>query len=308
MPEPSLTVLMTVYNAMPYLQEAVAGILAQTCRDFDFLIVDNCSTDGSGAFLDQLEQEWSAKGQGQSPRLIIVHLDRNIGRTPVLRLGLERIESDLTAIMDADDFSLPERLERQRAFLAAHPDVDVLGTDVEYMDRAGVTAGRERFPTDHESLRDRLPVFNQFAHSACMFRTAKAKAVGGYPLEFPYAQDLALWIAMFKAGSRAASLAEPLTRIRTHPAQETRNEALSRARAEDDQRLALAMLDIPGISREAQQAACLRSAAALLRLRRYGPACRLLLRAMRIRPWLLPVNKQLLERTRMLLQETKKPK
>jgi glycosyltransferase involved in cell wall biosynthesis len=308
MPEPSLTVLMTVYNAMPYLKEAVAGVLAQTCRDFDFLIVDNCSTDGGGAFLDQLEQDWAGAAQGRSPRLIIVHLDRNIGRTPVLRFGLDRIETELTAIMDADDFSLPERLERQRAFFAAHPDVDLLGTDVEYMDQEGLVAGRERFPVDHESLRDRLPVCNQFAHSACMFRTAKAKAVGGYPPDFPYAQDLALWIAMLRAGSRAASLAEPLTRIRTHPAQASRNEALSRARAEDDQRLALAMLDLPGFSRDAQQAACLRHAAALLRLRRYGPALQGLLRAMRVRPWLLPLNPLLLERTRMLLREPKKPK
>ena len=286
----ALTVLMTAYNAMPYIVEAVEGVLCQDFRDFTFLILNNGSTDGTGDYLKKLERKCMSTSPESLPRLSIIHLENNIGRTAVLNKGLELVESEFTAIMDADDYSFPARLGRQISFMQANPDVDLLGTDVRYMDSNGKALREDRFPSAHGRLRDRLPLYNQFAHSACMYRTEKARAAGGYSSSFSYAQDLALWVEMLRRGGRAASIPEVLTCIRMHPGQATRDAGQRKARITDNHRLAEAMLEIPGMSRAARQAALLRSAGALFGLGRKSEARERILQGTAEAPLLLFCN------------------
>jgi glycosyltransferase involved in cell wall biosynthesis len=283
---------MTVRNGMPYLEEAVRCILRQTRRDFTFLILNNASSDGTRAFLDGTAAE---HGPGR-PRLILRHLSADAGRTGALSLGLEAAETELVAVMDADDLCRPDRLERQSAFLALHPETDILGSDVDYVDAAGAVVARGRFPTEHEGLRDMLPLSNPFANSACMFRAAAARAAGGYDLSFPYAQDSALWTAMMRKGSRAASIGDFLTGIRVHAGQATRDRSLLRARLRDDCRIALSMLTIPGLSAAARQAALARAACAMFRLGERGNAVKTAWRALLEAPLLCFRNPLLLLR------------
>lgn len=304
MPQPSITVLMTAYNAMPYISEAVASVLAQSDPDFTFLILNNGSTDGTGERLRELEAERA--GQEKGPRLRITHLEKNIGRTPVLNKGLEMVESDITAILDADDIAMPERIARTKNFFIRNPDIDLVGSDITYIDGTGNIIGEDSYPSEHEELCRRLPLVNQFAHSACAFRTEKARAAGGYSTDYPYAQDLALWISMFKSGCRAASMPEVLARIRTHPGQTTRDIALMKLRAKDNFNLSQAMLDIPGMSGEAKQAARLRSAAALMKLGRPRAALAQTWQGICEAPLLLPFNRLLW--SRLLLQYEKRAK
>ncbi|MFC1937085.1 glycosyltransferase family 2 protein [Chloroflexota bacterium] len=98
-----MTVLMTVYNGEPYLYEAVASILAQTYRDFRFLILDNASTDNSRGVIRSFND----------PRIKLVELPENIGLVAALNRGLEMIDTPFVARMDADDISLPTRLEKE---------------------------------------------------------------------------------------------------------------------------------------------------------------------------------------------------
>ncbi len=293
---------MTAYNAMPYIREAVENILDQSLREFSFLILNNGSTDGTRAFLEDLARRHAEKAalaaqeKGVYPKLKIIHLEENIGRTPVLNKGLALVETDLTAIMDADDLAAPERLARQAAFFQAHPEVDLLGSDVRYVDRGGAVIGQEHFPSEHTRLCERLPLYNQFAHSACMFRTAGARAAGGYCEGFPYAQDLALWVEMLKMGKKAASIPEALAGIRVHPGQASRDKALAVIRNNDNYRLAEAMLDIPGLGPAARQAARLRSAGALFSLGRRGAALAQGWQGLLEAPLLLPCNPLLWER------------
>ncbi|MDR3175794.1 MAG: glycosyltransferase [Desulfovibrio sp.] len=256
-----LTLIMTVRNGMPYLEEAVDSIFAQTLREFTFLIINNASEDGTRGFLEQT----AAGAHGKRPLLRVEHLPVNAGRTGALNLALGLVETELTAVMDADDLSARNRLERQVEFLRLHPEVVLLGSDVDYIDAQRRVVGEERFPTVHEALRDHLPLYNPFAHSACMYRTGAARAVGGYDSSFAYAQDLALWIAMLRDGGRVASLKEKLVMIRKHGGQATRNTGMAGERALDNLRLSEAMLGLPGIGRSARQAALLRLACA-----RYG--------------------------------------
>ena len=295
---------MTAYNAMPYIREAVGSALAQTQQDFTLLILNNGSQDGTGAYLRELEA--AHKGTDKLPRLVIEHLDSNIGRTPVLNRALARVETDITAILDADDIAMPQRIARTVAFFDRNPDIDILGSDIAYIDGTGNIVGEEKYPAEHEELCRRLPLVNQFAHSACAYRTAKAMAVGGYSTDFPYAQDLALWIALFRAGSRAANMQETLARIRTHPGQATRDINLIRLRAQDNYRLSQAMLGIPGLGRESRQAARLRSAGALFKLGDWRRAWPEIWRGISEAPLLLPANKLLW--SRLLLEISKRTK
>ena len=295
MPLPSITVLMTVYNGMPYIKEAVRSVFEQDMKDFTFLVLNNGSTDGSGEFLAELE----SKRAGSLPHLHIRHLPENIGRTAVLNKGLELVETEITAIIDADDLAMPRRIETLAAFFRDHPDVDLVGSDVIYIDRAGNQIGEERFPASHRELCDRLPLYNQFAHAACAFRTLAARAAGGYPAAYPYAQDMGLWVAMLQGGGKAASIRIPLAGIRVHPGQATRDLALLMVRTEDNHRLAEAMLGIPALSPAARQAARFRSAHALMRLERRKQALIQFWRGIKEAPLLLPFNPILWSRLAM---------
>jgi glycosyltransferase involved in cell wall biosynthesis len=283
---------MTVYNGMPYLREAVESILTQSLREFVFLVLNNGSTDGSGEYLADLEK----RRAGARPLLRVRHLPENIGRTAVLNTGLELVETEVTAIIDADDVAMPRRLEKQAAFLRDHPEIDLVGSDVTYINSAGRRVGEDSFPADHRTLCNRLPLYNQFAHAACAFRTPAARAVGGYPSEYPYAQDMGLWIAMLRNGSMAGNVREPLAGIRIHRGQATGEKGLRVARMEDDSRLADAMFGIPGLSSASRQAACFRGALALFRLGRKKQAFRQLWRGFWEAPLLLPWNPILWER------------
>ncbi len=280
MRSPSVTVLLTVWNGMPYLRSAVESILRQTAGDFIFLILNNGSEDGTREYLASLSD----------PRLVVVHLPENIGRTAVLNRALSLVTTEYTAILDADDIAEPARLEKQMAYLAANPDVALVGGDVLYIDRSGAVVGEERYPTDHETLRDRLPLYNQFAHAACTFRTRAARDAGGYPSQFPYAQDFALWLAMLGQGHKVASIGEFLARIRVHPGQATRNLQLVMTRRADNHRLAMRMLAIPGLAPASRQAAHLRSAGALWGLGRKKEALSCGWQAVRLAPLRLAVN------------------
>ncbi|MDR2161827.1 MAG: glycosyltransferase [Desulfovibrio sp.] len=285
-----VTVLLTVYNGMPFLREAVGSILAQTPADFAFLILDNGSNDGGETWLAGLKDQ----------RLRLLRLPEPLPRTEALNKGLTLVETAYTAIIDADDLAEPGRLAAQTSFLDAHPEIDLLGSSVIAIDPSGAILERINFPTDHDSLVAHLPLFNPFAHAACIFRTRTVLEAGGYPGDFPYAQDLALWITLLRLGCRAASLAEPLARVRFHPGQASRDARRSKERAGDDHRLALAMLDIPGLPPASRQAARLRAAWALLVLRRNREALAQVLAAVSEAPLLLPVNS--LIRQRILLE------
>ena len=117
-PPPRVSVVMPVYNAEGFVEAAARSILDQTFTDLELIAVDDGSTDGSGAILDRLA--------AADPRLRIVRRP-NTGVTGALNDGLAAARAPLIARMDADDVSAPTRLEKQLAYLDAHPDIGLLG-------------------------------------------------------------------------------------------------------------------------------------------------------------------------------------
>jgi glycosyltransferase involved in cell wall biosynthesis len=178
-----LTVLMSVFNGERFLKKAVGSVLSQTFSDFEFLILDDCSTDNT----------WNILINFHDSRIRLIKNRVNMGLTRALNKGLGLARGEYVARMDADDISLPERLQRQKTFLDKNRNIAMVGCWVEVIDENGQKTKRVNFPIVPYLLRWRLLLINTFAHSAVMFRKDAALGVGGYSEKLRYAQDYDLW-------------------------------------------------------------------------------------------------------------------
>ena len=204
--KPAVTVLMPVYNGARYLREALESILAQTCTDFEFLVIDDGSTDGSPDLVAAYRDE----------RIRLVRRERNMGLIATLNEGLQLARADLVARMDADDVAHPERLERQLAVLKAHPGLVLVGSDLEIIDAAGVPVGYEPKPVEDAGLKLALSVICAIAHPTVVFRRDAVLKVGGYREEFHAAEDYDLWTRLAGEGE-FGNLPLPLLKYRINP-------------------------------------------------------------------------------------------
>ena len=197
----SITVLMSVYNGLPYLSEAIESILAQTYQDFEFLIIDDQSTDGSAEILD----DYAKRDQ----RIRIIKNQQNRGLGYCLALGVERATTPWIARMDADDIAIADRLARQMAYLEQHPEVDILGGYAININHLGQKIDERRVPTAHADIR-RLLWTNPFIHATVMFNRDAILRAGSYSKKIRKRQDYELWFRCAVANLRFANLPIPL--------------------------------------------------------------------------------------------------
>lgn len=249
-----LTVLMTVKNGEPYVKEAVESILGQTYTDFYFLILDNASTDNTCNIIKSYRDS----------RINFVELPRDIGQTNALNKGLSMIETEYVARMDADDVSLPERFERQMAFLNKMPNVALLGTGADMIDEKGEFLFRSVFPTTHQNIVNSFPLMNPFAHPSVLFKLDAVREKGGYNSRIRYVQDFELWIEMAKK-FRLSNLKEILVKIRLHSGQTTLGFRKA-MRLSEELLLADQIISLPEISENAKQAGMFQRAFILFKL------------------------------------------
>ncbi|MGH9902179.1 MAG: glycosyltransferase family 2 protein, partial [Pyrinomonadaceae bacterium] len=164
---PPLSVVMPARNARPFLDESVRSILGQTFRDFEFVILDDASTDGTGEAL----REWAR----EDARIRLYRSAEPLGHLASSNLVVRKSRAPLVARMDADDISHPERLRRQVEVLAARPDVALVGTLADGID----AAGRRVRPRDRWRLL-RRSTFAPFPHGSIMFRREAFERTAGY--------------------------------------------------------------------------------------------------------------------------------
>lgn len=200
---PLLSVLMAAHNAAPYLHDAVGSILAQTYRDWEFLIIDDASTDATPALLREY----------RDPRIRIITNETNLGLTASLNRGLSESRGEWIARQDADDISAPERLSIQAGFLSINPFVAAVGSQCTLMDASGHVLGRKDFPQTSIGIRWSLLWDNALAHSAVMFRKAVVLAEGGYDQRFRASQDYDLWSRLCERHA-LANVPERLQKLR----------------------------------------------------------------------------------------------
>lgn len=204
---PRVTVLMSVYNGERFLRESVESILAQTFCDWELLIINDGSTDRSREIILSYHD----------PRIRLVDNERNLGLTNSLNRGLALATGQLIARQDADDISEPERLAKQVAFLDAHPEVVLLGTQFYRIDAQGQVLGRSHLPCDHIDLLWSLLFFCPFLHTSVMFaKSVVLETVGPYDPAYNGVEDYELWNRIARQWP-VANLGEYLVRYRVHP-------------------------------------------------------------------------------------------
>jgi glycosyltransferase involved in cell wall biosynthesis len=201
----SVTVLMPVYNAGIFLHQAIASILQQSDRNFELLIINDASTDGSGDII----QEY-AKGDD---RITFVSHTQNMGLAATLNEGLALARYDLVARMDQDDEALPTRLAIQLEYMQAHPEVWVAGSFVYHMAAERTGDRLVDLPITYEQIRATLPRENCIYHPSVIMRRPQILDLGGYRSQFKNAEDYDLWLRVSK-NHPIVNITQPLLRYR----------------------------------------------------------------------------------------------
>ncbi len=203
---PRVSLLVCVFNGAAFLPAALDSALAQTFADFELIAVDDGSTDATPDIL-----------RGCDDLRLIVLRQPNLGLTRSLNRALALARGEYVARQDADDLSAPARLERQVAFLDAHPEVALVGTAVQAIDEAGRPVRVHRYPPEDAGLRRAmLARFNPLPHSSVMFRRLAALEVGGWDERFPKSQDYEFYLRLIES-YQVASLPEALVSLRYRP-------------------------------------------------------------------------------------------
>jgi glycosyltransferase involved in cell wall biosynthesis len=217
---PRVSVFAPAYNVEHYIRESVESILTQTFTDFEFIVIDDGSTDGTGAILDSIEDA----------RLRVFHNEVNIGLSASMNKYIGQARGELIARHDADDISLPLRLAKQVAYLDQHPEIGILSTAGRYTKDDGLPRKLISKPLDDLSIRWHALLSSPFMHNSVIWRRSLWEKFGlSYDAERLGGQDFDLWYRMLKH-MQGANLAEALVLYRLHSNMNTvrlRSEQLS---------------------------------------------------------------------------------
>ena len=200
---PGVAVVLSVYNGDDFLREAVQSILDQTFTDFEFIIIDDASTDTTPDILAEYAEK--------DARVRVLRNDVNRERSVSRNRAMYESRAELIAIMDADDVSSPDRLEKQYAFMMNNPDVTVCGTHINCLESKKI----HDYPVDDKGIRARMLFASSIAHPSVMFRKNTVLGIGGYLPDMVPAEDYDLWNRLSTVnGARFANIPEPLLMYR----------------------------------------------------------------------------------------------
>lgn len=201
---PSVTVLMCVYNDAHFVLDTIESILKQTWTDFEFIIIDDGSTDESVTVISSISD----------PRIKLIYNSQNLGLTASLIKGINMAKGKYIARIDADDIAHPKRLEKQVHFLENHREVGILGSPCLLFNAESENLGLYSVPVRDYLIRWTSLLNNPFAHPTIMLRRDILKQYNlNYDEKFPIAQDYELWMRLLKC-TQGANLTEPLIKYR----------------------------------------------------------------------------------------------
>lgn len=187
---PYITILMTVYNGGEYLAKAIRSVLAQDFRDYEFLIIDDCSTDDSVKTVESFTD----------PRIRLVRNPQNIGQTASLNIGLRESQGEYIARIDADDVALPGWLSAQAEFAKRHPDAAVITLPVVLISTSGQVRKLQGTFSAPQDIYLRILTHSPINHGGCFMRREVVLKEGGYDNELKIAADYGLWSNLIRKG------------------------------------------------------------------------------------------------------------
>lgn len=209
--KPLVSVIMPVYNAGEFLVEAIESILRQTYQNFEFIIVDDASIDGSWEIIQKYKKLYPKK-------IKTIRLKRNLnkGGDACANLGFKKARGEFIARMDADDIAHPQRLEKQVEFMRQNNDVIVLGTQAFVVDREGEITGEKIEPITHEEIKQNYFIYHPMIHPTVMIRrNLLPKRSFLYRIKYSANNDLLTFFDLLRFG-RFANLPEKLLFYRIH--------------------------------------------------------------------------------------------
>lgn len=203
-----ISILMGIYNCAPTLEEAIDSILNQTYTNWELILCDDCSTDDTFKIAESYQKQYPGK-------IILLRNEKNSRLAYTLNHCLDAATGEFVARMDGDDISVPERFEKQVAFLRSHPDIVLVGTAMQRFSddgSLGAIAYCEEYPDKDTPYKKGL-VFN---HATIMAYRSVYNVLGGYTVcpRTVRGQDRDLWYRFLAAGYRGANLQEPLYMVR----------------------------------------------------------------------------------------------
>ena len=243
---PTVSVVMPVYNGERFLAEAIDSILGQTFKDLELIVVDDGSVDGTPAILSDFER--------RERRVSIHRHARNQGISATRNQGCRQARGSFIAVMDADDISLPSRLETQVAFLRSHPDIAAVGGWVQCVDEAGRRAPLTdtNYPTEPALVAWLMMFFNTMAHSTLMIRRECVNLDEVYNRDYSGTEDYDLLMRLSHV-ARIVNLPEVLVLYRVWSGNVSRDPRLH----EQAIRVARNALSTLGVEISIEQAAAL---------------------------------------------------
>ena len=164
---------------MPYLKNAVESILQQTYKNFEFIILNDASSDETQKYLKNLKDQ----------RIKLIVNKKNLGLAKSLNKTLDIAKGRFIARMDADDVSLPKRLEEQLFFLKKHPKIDLCGTWVDLIDSDGKIVGEKKYPTKSKDVKKSIYWYTAVIHPTFMAKKTFFEKIGGYRVNYDFAED-----------------------------------------------------------------------------------------------------------------------
>ena len=214
---------MGIYNCAATLDEAIQSIIEQTYQNWEFIICDDGSSDSSF--------EIAKKYQARCPeKFILLQNEHNMGLNYTLNHCLQAVAGDYVARMDGDDLSVPDRFEKQVAFLNAHPEYAIVSSPMILFDESGEWG--QTSVIEKPEIKDFVFHTPFFCHAACMVRREAYEAVEGYTVDPKLLrfEDCNLWFKMYGKGYRGYNLSQPLYKMRDDRNAVSRRKFLTRMR------------------------------------------------------------------------------
>ena len=207
-----ITVLMPCYNAADYIADAIQSVLTQTFRDFEFLIVNDGSTDNTAALVRSFNDE----------RIVFIE-QKQQGIAAALNNGLKHARADYIARFDADDICFPDRLEKQFDYMQSNPECIVAGSGADYIDDAGnFVFTRYPLASKNEEIKGLAFYKCPFIHASVIFKKTTVTSLG-YNINAHSFEDHLLWLQLKEKGNMY-NMEEPLLSVRLNPRSFTMDE------------------------------------------------------------------------------------
>lgn len=207
---PSISVIMPVYNEVDYIREAIDSILNQIFSNFEFIIVDDASDDGTQDVILSYTDK----------RIIYIRNERNLGNYPSRNIGIRQAKGKYIAVMDADDVAFPERLEQQFIYMEAHPEICATGSWFLFGDEES----KRMPPVECEKIRITLLNNNCFMHASLIVRAESMYKLEGYNEKYYYSADYDLLCRLAIQGE-ITNMPVVLMKYRWHPNQITQKHS-----------------------------------------------------------------------------------